>query len=224
VESQLKLINNYDNNYINLETEENYLKSEIIKYMNILNKKSNKVKIIKLKQISLKAQNTKLKTEKNEFINNNKDNKTESLEILNKELSKVKNDYNYNKKKTKKTNEKLVNIKKNFSSSLLQYKNCKNNNLLMKTNESGLQMKNSIKIDNRINSKFNEEYVKNLKKIYQENREKENELEQGLFLFQQAIKRSNDGENINLTEIKETILNTINQKNCKIDTNMINNN
>ena len=146
------------------------------------------------------------------------------MEILNKELSKVKNDYNYNKKKTKKKKEKLVNIKKNFSSSLLQYKNCKNNNLLMKTNESGLQMKNSIKIDNRSNSKFNEEYVKNLKKIYQENREKENELEQGLFLFQQAIKRSNDGENINLTEIKETILNTINQKNCKIDTNMINNN
>ena len=224
VESQIKIINNYDNNYKNLETEENYLKSEIIKYMNLLNKKSNKVKIIKLKQISLKNQNTKLKAEINDFINNNKNNEISSLEILNKELNKVKNDYNYNKKKTKKTNEKLVNIKKNFSSSLLQYKNYKSNNLLMKTNESGLKMKNSFKVNNRSNSKFNEEYVKNLKKIYQENREKENELEQGLFLFQQAIKRSNDGENINLTEIKETILNTINQKNCKIDTNMINNN
>ena len=72
--------------------------------------------------------------------------------------------------------------------------------------------------------KKDEEYVNNLKKIYQENREKENDLEQGLFLFQQAIKRNNNGENINLTEIKENILKSINNKNYKIDTNNINNN
>ncbi len=93
----------------------------------------------------------------------------------------------------------------------------------MENNENDLPMKNSINIENINYSKYNEEYVNKLKKIYQENKEKENELEQGLFLFQQAIKRSNNGEKINLTEIKETILNTINKNNCKIDTNMINN-
>jgi hypothetical protein len=37
-------------------------------------------------------------------------------------------------------------------------------------------------------------------------------LEQWIFLFQQAIKRVNDGENINLEEIKENIVNSINNK------------
>ena len=223
MESQMKIIDNYDTNYKNLESEENFLKIEIIKYMNILNNSSNRVNIIKLKQISLKNQNIKLKTEKNDFINNNKKNQNASLDNLNKELNKIKNEYIYNKKKNKNINEKLINVKKNFSSSLLQYKNHKNKYLLMENNENDLPMKNSIEIENINYSKYNEEYVNKLKKIYQENKEKENELEQGLFLFQQAIKRSNNGEKINLTEIKETILNTINKNNCKIDTNMINN-
>ena len=68
-----------------------------------------------------------------------------------------------------------------------------------------------------------EEYIIELKKIYQENREKENELEQGLFLYQKAVKSMNDGENINLAEIKENIINAINNNKKNNSDNNTNN-
>ena len=226
IESQIKIINNYSRKYKELEEEENLLKNEIIKYENILINKSKKVKIIKLKQISLKNQNLKLKNEKKDYIDKYQNDKNSSMEILQKELSKVQRDYNYNKIKNRKSFKKLINIRNTFSSSFKIDKNLQNKYFLLKNNEKELSLKKSIKIDNNINEYENndEEYINNLKKIYQENREKENDLEQGLFLFQQAIKRNNNGENINLTEIKENIIKSINNKNYKIDTNNINNN
>ena len=225
IESQIQIINNYGRKYKELEEEENFLKNEIIKYENILINKSNKVKIIKLKQLSLKNQNMKLKTEQKDYIDKYQNDKNSSMENLKKELSKAQRDYNYNRIKHKKSFKKLINIRNTFSSSFKNDKNLQNKYFLLKNNEKELSLKKSIKIDN-INEyeKKDEEYVNNLKKIYQENREKENDLEQGLFLFQQAIKRNNNGENINLTEIKENILKSINNKNYKIDTNNINNN
>ena len=167
----------------------------------------------------------KLKTEQKDYIDKYQNDKNSSMENLKKELSKAQRDYNYNRIKHKKSFKKLINIRNTFSSSFKNDKNLQNKYFLLKNNEKELSLKKSIKIDN-INEyeKKDEEYVNNLKKIYQENREKENDLEQGLFLFQQAIKRNNNGENINLTEIKENILKSINNKNYKIDTNNINNN
>ena len=223
IEWQKKLINNLDRKYLKLEEEENILKNEIIKYEKMLNKMTNKVKIIKLKQFTLKNQNLKLKNEKKIFIAENKDDINYSLENLNKELNKAQNNYHYNKIKNKKAIEKLENIKKNFTSNLQQYKNFENKFIVLKNKENNLSMKNkNDKISK--SKKNNEDYANNLKKIYQENREKENELEKGLFLFQQAIKRKINGENINLTQIRESILNSINNKQYIIDINLINNN
>ena len=225
IESQLKIINNYDKKYKELEEEENMLKYEIIKYENILINKTNKVKIIRLKQISLKNQNLKLKNEKKDFIDKFQNDKDLSMENLNKELSKAQRDYNYNKIKNRKSFKKLINIRNTFSSSFKGDKNLQNKYFMLKNNEKELSLKKSIKNDNISEyEQYNEEYINNLKKIYQENREKENELEQGLFLFQQAVKRNNNGENLNLTEIKENILKAINNKGYKIDTSNINNN
>ena len=215
LESQMKIIENLEEKYKELDIEENFLKNEIIKHENILNKMTNKVKIIKLKHISLKEQNMKLKKEKENFLDKSKNEKNNSLDELNKELYKAKREFQYNKLKNKKINEKLINVKKNFNTNLEQYKNIEDKNILL-NNKKIASLKNNGKEGKAYepeNNKFNdEEYINKLKKIYQENREKENELEQGIFLFQQAIKRVNDGENINLEEIKESIVNSINNK------------
>ena len=215
LESQMKIIENLEEKYKELDIEENFLKNEIIKHENILNKMTNKVKIIKLKHISLKEQNMKLKKEKENFLDKSKSEKNNSLDELNKELYKAKREFQYNKLKNKKINEKLINVKKNFNTNLEQYKNIEDKNILL-NNKKIASLKNNGKEGKAYepeNNKFNdEEYINKLKKIYQENREKENELEQGIFLFQQAIKRVNDGENINLEEIKESIVNSINNK------------
>ena len=215
LESQMKIIENLEEKYKELDIEENFLKNEIIKHENILNRMTNKVKIIKLKHISLKEQNMKLKKEKENFLDKSKNEKNNSLDELNKELYKAKREFQYNKLKNKKINEKLINVKKNFNTNLEQYKNIEDKNILL-NNKKIASLKNNGKEGKAYepeNNKFNdEEYINKLKKIYQENREKENELEQGIFLFQQAIKRVNDGENINLEEIKESIVNSINNK------------
>jgi predicted nuclease with TOPRIM domain len=59
-----------------LTEEEKYLQNEIDKYEKILNKTNNRVKIVKLKQLSLQDQNKKLIKEKEDFIvkNRNKEN------------------------------------------------------------------------------------------------------------------------------------------------------
>lgn len=227
--SQQKIIDNFESKYKELENEEEFLKNEIIKYENILNKMTNKVKIIKLKHISLKDQNMKLKKEENKFIQKNGKVNNYSLEMLKKELNKAKNEYFYSKLKNKNTMEKLTNLKKNFNKNFEQYKNINNKMNLFRNNFDNIKFKTiqNYNIDDLKKNKYNnsEEYIKKLKIIYQQNREKENELEQGLFLYQKAIKSMNDGENINLTEIKESILNNINNNgnNYNIDINMINN-
>ena len=215
LESQMKIIENLEEKYKELDIEENFLKNEIIKHENILNKMTNKVKIIKLKHISLKEQNMKLKKEKENFLDKSKNEKINSLDELNKELYKAKREFQYNKLKNKKINDKLITVKKNFNTNLEQYKNIEDKNILL-NNKKIASLQNNGKEGKAYeteNNKFHdEEYINKLKKIYQENREKENELEQGIFLFQQAIKRVNDGENINLEEIKENIVKSINNK------------
>ena len=48
------------------------------------------------------------------------------LENLKRKLSSAKNDYNYNRLKNEKTNEKLLNIKKKFNENVEQYKRIEN--------------------------------------------------------------------------------------------------
>lgn len=58
IQTQKKLIYNFEQKYKKLKDEEILLQNEIIKYENILNKTNNRVKVIKLKQISLKEKIT----------------------------------------------------------------------------------------------------------------------------------------------------------------------
>ena len=211
LENQKNIINNFMQKFQNLNDEEKRLQNELTKYEKILNKTNNRVKIVKLKQLSLQNQNKKLTKEKEDFRNKNKDkgymDNYHLLENLKRKLSSAKNDYNYNRLKNEKTNEKLLNIKKKFNENVEQYKRIENKTLVNiennKTNDT-----NAIKMNN-------EEYINKLKEIYQENRDKENELEKYLFLYQEAIQKMNNGENINIEDIRNNILRVIN----KVDTN-----
>ena len=231
LESQKNLINNMEEKINKLNKEEKFLKNEILKYEDILNKTNDNFKIIKLKQYNLKDQNMKLNKEKNEFRNErNKKNKNinedinninklediYSLEKLKKKLYRAKCDYNYNKMKNQKTMEKLVNIKKGYNSSLEQYKKIENNFQKMQVNKN--DNKNNIIIAKDMND---EEKVSELKKIYQENRDKENELEKYLSSYQEAIQKMNNGENIDIDEIRKNILKIIeNNENFKNNGNL----
>jgi chromosome segregation protein len=126
IQTQKNIIYNFEQKYKKLKDEEILLQNEIIKYENILNQTNNKVKIIKLKQISLKEKNNILNKEKKEFMDKNKD-KNYSLEELKQKLSKTKNEYYYYKLKNQKTTEKLNSIKKNYNFSLEQYKRMEDN-------------------------------------------------------------------------------------------------
>ena len=211
LENQKNIINNFMQKFQNLNDEEKRLQNELTKYEKILNKTNNRVKIVKLKQLSLQNQNKKLTKEKEDFRNKNKDkgcmDNYHLLENLKRKLSSAKNDYNYNRLKNEKTNEKLLNIKKKFNENVEQYKRIENKTPVNiennKTNDT-----NAIKMNN-------EEYINKLKEIYQENRDKENELEKYLFLYQEAIQKMNNGENINIEDIRNNILRVIN----KVDTN-----
>ena len=222
LESQKNIIYNLLQKFQELNDEEKNLENEIMKYEKILNKTNNRVKIVKLKQISLKDQNKKLIKEKEEFINKNKDDNNEQLlEDLRKKLSSAKNEYNYNKLKNQKTSEKLNNINKNMEQNIQQYKSIEGSLSIQK--EDNNDNKNKIIKDNAIineNQENSEEYINKLKEIYQENKEKENELEKYLFLYQEAIQKKNNGENVNIEEIRNNILKLI----SKVDINNKRNN
>ena len=210
LESQKNIIYNFMQKFQSLSEEEKRLQNEIAKYEKIINKTSNRVNIVKLKQISLQNQNMKLTKEREDFKNKNKDKENldnnHLLEELKKRLSDAKSDYKYNKLKHKKTNEKLINIKKNLNENIEQYKRIENRSPILEENTK--TNINNIKENN-------EEYINKLKEIYQENRDKENELEKYLFLYQEAIQKMNNGENINIEDIRNNILRIIN----KVDMN-----
>ena len=218
LESQKNIIQNFMKKFEDLTEEERYLQNEIDKYEKILNKTNNRVKIVKLKQLSLQDQNKKLIKEKEDFItkNRNKENFDNIflLDNLKRKLSLAKNDYNYNRLKNEKTSEKLNNIKKKFNENVEQYKRIEH--------RSPLQDENDKINDNNINKENNEEYIKKLKEIYQENRDKENELEKYLFLYQEAIQKMNNGENVNIEDIRNNILKIVSKVNINNKGNAMN--
>ena len=218
LESQKNIIQNFMKKFEDLTEEEKYLQNEIDKYEKILNKTNNRVKIVKLKQLSLQDQNKKLIKEKEDFIvkNRNKDNFDNIflLDNLKRKLSSAKNDYNYNRLKNEKTNEKLNNIKKKFNENVEQYKRIEH--------KSPMQEENDKSNDNIIIKENNEDYIKKLKEIYQENRDKENELEKYLFLYQEAIQKMNNGENVNIEDIRNNILKIISKFNINNKGNSMN--
>ena len=216
LESQKNIIYNFMQKFKNLTEEEKKLQSEIVKYEKRIDKSNNRVNIVKLKQISLQNQNKKLIIEREEFRNKNKDNADNIflLEELRKKLSEAKSDYKYNKLKHKKTNEKLFNIKKSLNENIEQYKRIEKRDPLIGENN-----KESYTNINKGNSN---EYVNKLKEIYQENRDKENELEKYLFLYQEAIQKMNNGENINIEEIRNNILRIINKVDMSNKANTLN--
>ena len=109
IKTQAKLIKTFEQKLIELKEEERYLQNEIQKYENTLNASNENVNSIKLKHITLKEQNVKLSQEKLEFDNKNKEC---TLEILQKQLNRAKNDYNFYKSKYDDTEKRLDIIKK----------------------------------------------------------------------------------------------------------------
>ena len=218
LESQKNIIYNFMQKFQNLAEEEKRLQSEIARYEKIINKTNNRVNIVKLKQISLQNQNKKLTKEREEFKNKNKDKENlddaHLLEELKKRLSDAKSDYKYNKLKHKKTNEKLTNIKKNLNENIEQYKRVENRSPILEENNKTTTY-NAIKENN-------EDYINKLKEVYQENRDKENELEKYLFLYQEAIQKMNNGENINIEDIRNNILRIINKVDMNNKANSLN--
>ena len=181
IKTQAKLIKTFEQKLKELKEEEKYLQNEIQKYENTLNASNENVNSIKLKHITLKEQNVKLSQEKLEFDNKNKEC---TLEILQKQLNRAKNDYNFYKSKYDDTEKRLDIIKKNSL-------------------EQSIQPSNKSKTEKIINK---------VKDIYKQNKDKENDLEKYLFLYQEAIEKLNKGEKVNIKEIKDKILEIINRK------------
>ena len=213
LEFQKKIISNFHEKLQKLAEEEKNLQCEIVKYENILNKTNDKVKIIKLKQITLKNQNMQLTKEKNDFKDKNKENKDNinnnySLDYLQNKLYRVRNEFKYNKIKNQRTMEKLNNAKKNYNSSLEKYKSLENKSFRMEYDHMTNQLNNNVN---------DEEYINKLKQSYQENKDRENELEHLMFLFQEAIQKMNQGEYSNIKEVRSDILKFIHKNNVKYD-------
>ena len=155
------------------------MQNEIQKYENTLNASNENVNSIKLKHITLKEQNVKLSQEKLEFDNKNKEC---TLEILQKQLNRAKNDYNFYKSKYDDTEKRLDIIKKN-------------------------SLEQSKQFENQPTNKKTEDNINKIKNIYKQNKDKENDLEKYLFLYQEAIEKLNKGEKVNIKEIKDKIRN-----------------
>ena len=204
MKSQQKIINNFEKKLLRLDDEEKLLQNEIIKYENLLNETNNKVKIIKIKQESLKAKNSKLKNEKNEF---NKQNSEDNLDKLKIKLKSIKNDYKFFQLKNKKTFEILDNYKKTFNFESKQFNN--------KTPIENINEYNNDYLYKNNNDINNEENLNKIKKLYQENKDKENELAKNLSLYQEAIKKMNNGEKVNIKQIQNNILKIINKNEDK---------
>ena len=231
LESQINIINNLEEKYQSLIYEEKYLENDMVKYGIIRNQLNDKIELIKIKQLELKDQNMKLTKEKFDFMSKNSE-KDYNLNILQEKLYQIKKDYKYFKIKNQKTSERLNNLKENYKFSLAQYKKLENKKLNNMTESKGVivtQQKNT-------NFEENDEQLTQLRKIYQENKNKENELEKNLYRYQIAIKQlnktqtennvTNEGENINIDEIRNNIIKIINPKsdNDKKDNNDNNNN
>ena len=184
IKTQTKLINTFEQKLKELKEEEVYLQNEIIKLESKLNENNNNVSVIKLKHITLKQQNIKLSQEKNDFDNKNKDC---TLEQLQKQLSRAKNDFNFYQSKYDSTEKRLNNIKISI--------------------EQSKQAEIQSSINNR-NGKIEDK----LKNIYNQHKDKENDLEKHLFLYQEAIEKMNKGENVDINEIKNKIYEIINRK------------
>ena len=217
IKSQDKIISNFSKKLEILKDEEQKLRSEIVKYENLLNKTNDKVKIIKIKHVSLKDLNTKLQEEKNKF---NKKNKGQSLEELKKELSSTKDYYNYCKLSNQKITEKLNIMKGRYKIEQIDFNNNNDNN-----NDSETVSSES---ENDSYGKYSfingEENISRLQKIYTQNKKKENELEKNLFLYQEAIQKMNDGEKVNIEEIKNKIIKIIKEKDLNDEENITNEN
>ena len=125
IKSQDIIISNFSKKLETLKEEEQKLRSQIVKYENLLNKTIDKVKIIKIKHFSLKDLNNKLQEEKNKF---NKKNKGQSLEQLKKELSSTKDYYNYCKLSNQKITEKLNIMKGRYKIEQIDFNNNNDNN------------------------------------------------------------------------------------------------
>ena len=213
LKSQQKIINNFEKKIIKLNEEEEKLQNDIKKYEKKVDSTNYKIKIIKLRQITLKDQNKKLKDEKSEF---NKKNKDENLEKLKTRLSSAINDYNYYKLKNEKTLKILDNIV------IID----KNNKLVNKTSSSSENENENNEYNKYLNNSYNsinsEEYLNKIKNLYQVNYDREKELSKNISLYQQAIKKMNNGEKVNFTKIQNNILKIIN-KIKKDEINNINN-
>ena len=207
IKIQNKLITDCNNQLQNLDDEEQKLENQIIIYKNNVNRTNNKIKIIKIRHISLKEQNSKLKEEQKKFNGENNDIDLDTnLQKLNKKLSRAKIEYTYQKNKNKNILQKFEVIKKI----------CKIDE--RKKEKEDDDNKNSNSKDSKDNLKnYNcDEKINKLKIIYEKNRKKEKELEDNLILYQEAVEKLNNGEKINLEEIKNKIIKIIYQEDIDI--------
>ena len=205
--SQQKEMIDYSNRIQNLEERGKDIENQIIKYKNNVDKINNNVKRIRIKHISLKEKNDKLKKEQIKF---NKKNDCVDLDAnlqkLNKQLSTAKNEYNYQKRRGEYILQKLDTIKKiDKNKNKDDYNNINNNSHNSKNSQRS-------KENDDLNDDNKSEKINKLKIIYEQNRKKENELEENLILYKEAIEKKNNGENINIEEIKNKIIDLINQE------------
>ena len=140
-ESQSNIIKNLEKAYNELLVEESCAQNEIRQYIKALSQSSRSIKIVKIKQISLKNINLKLIQERKDFKV-----KHDTIENLNDKLFQSKKHYSFVKLINKKSIEKLSNIRKNYNLSLEFYKKIKKQSFLPKKEEQ------KIRIDKNFNN------------------------------------------------------------------------
>ena len=210
IKIQNKLITDCNNQLQNLDDEEQKLENQIIIYKNNVNRTNNNIKIIKIRHISLKEQNSKLKEEQKKFNAENNDIDLDTnLQKLNKKLSRAKNEYTYQKNKNINILQKLEAIKKIYK--IDERKKEKEDDDSENSNS-----KDSKDSKDNLNHYNYDEKINKLKIIYERNRKKEKELGDNLILYQEAVEKLNNGENINLEEIKNKIIKIIYQDDIDI--------
>ena len=210
IKIQNKLITDCNNQLQNLDDEEQKLENQIIIYKNNVNRTNNNIKIIKIRHISLKEQNSKLKEEQKKFNAENNDIDLDTnLQKLNKKLSRAKNEYTYQKNKNINILQKLEAIKKIYK--IDERKKEKEDDDSENSNS-----KDSKDSKDNLNHYNYDEKINKLKIIYERNRKKEKELGDNLILYQEAVEKLNNGENINLEEIKNKIIKIIYQEDIVI--------
>ena len=199
--NQNKIMNNLEENYTESFKIESELQNKIEELKFKLLNQNTCLKKFKSQEENLKNQNHILQKEKFELSENSKEDKRNAFSLITYErkILNLKSECSYFKSLTKRNEKEIVEAKKILDTKI--------NIISSKEKEEREKLFHFKPIKNDSKSKEDEknilEKIKNLKEIYELNKNKENELEQKVLIYQETLKRINT----NYEEFSNSIIN-----------------